>query len=92
MIPRPIVRWSRAVRDLAANPIAPSQAPVAIGRAGSADHSLHDPGYNAAPLSPAISIASKLWQADAPEPHCMMVASGRVISAANSARSCAAGL
>lgn len=36
------------------------QIPVATGRAGSATHSLHDPGYNFAPFMPATSSASKL--------------------------------
>jgi hypothetical protein len=43
--------------------------PSATGRAGSDDHSLHEPGYNAEPGRPATSIASRLWQAVTPEPH-----------------------
>jgi hypothetical protein len=35
-------------------------APVATGRAGSAHHSLHEPGYSAAPGKPAISSARRL--------------------------------
>ena len=66
--------------------------PVAIGLAGSEDHSLHEPGYKAAPESPAISIASKFTQAEAPEPHCMMVVSGLLMRAVSSARKTSADL
>src|SRR4051794_5557070 len=44
-----------------------SPQPTATGREGSEDHSLHEPGYSAAPDNPAISIASRLWQAVTPE-------------------------
>jgi hypothetical protein len=43
--------------------------PRAIGRAGSAHHSLQEPGYRRDAVNPAISMASALWQADTPEPH-----------------------
>src|SRR5206468_2396697 len=45
-----------------------SCGPSSTGRAGSADHSLHDPGYSFAPCMPACSIASRLWHAVTPEP------------------------
>lgn len=35
-------------------------APVAIGRVESAHHSLHEPGYKAAPSKPAVSNANRL--------------------------------
>ena len=38
--------------------------PVAIGRLASAHHSLHEPGYRRLPGIPAISMASRLWQAE----------------------------
>src|SRR5665213_734237 len=38
------------------------------GRAGSLDHSLHDPAYSFAPRRPACSSASRLWHAETPEP------------------------
>ncbi len=39
-----------------------------IGRDGSDDHSLHDPGYNFAPCRPACSSASRFWHAVTPDP------------------------
>ena len=43
--------------------------PVATGRDGSLHHSLQEPGYRREPARPAISMASRLWQAVTPEPH-----------------------
>ncbi len=43
--------------------------PRATGRAGSAIHSLQDPGYSRAPSSPPTAMASALWQAVTPLPH-----------------------
>src|SRR3989442_5144257 len=43
--------------------------PRATGRAGSATHSLHDPGYRREPESPAILMARTLLQAGTPDPH-----------------------
>src|SRR5204863_3402522 len=66
------------------------QAPFATGRDGSEDHSLHEPGYSVVVPSPAISIASTLWQAVAPEPHwCTTCCGARpATNAWNSARNC----
>ena len=50
-------------------PSEPIGQPRATGRAGSAHHSLHEPGYRCEPVSPACSMASRLWQAVTPEPH-----------------------
>jgi hypothetical protein len=47
----------------------PGDTQVATGRSRSATHSLQEPGYSREPLSPAISIASRLWHALTPEPH-----------------------
>ncbi len=41
---------------------------ISTGLAGSADHSLHEPGNSRAPRSPACSSASKLWHAVTPDP------------------------
>ncbi len=43
--------------------------PRTTGREASEDHSLHEPGYSREPRSPAIVMASTLWQAVTPEPH-----------------------
>ena len=50
--------------------------PTATGFDGSADHSLHEPGYSTEPSSPAISMASRLWQAVTPEPHWCTTSAG----------------
>ena len=42
--------------------------PFSTGCCGSLDHSDHDPAYSFAPVNPACSNASKLWQAVTPEP------------------------
>jgi pimeloyl-ACP methyl ester carboxylesterase len=43
-------------------------SPVATGRPGSVTHSLHEPGYSAAPPTPASSSASTVCAAVIPEP------------------------
>jgi pimeloyl-ACP methyl ester carboxylesterase len=45
-----------------------ASSPVATGREESVTHSLQDPGYNAAPGTPANSRASTVWAAVIPEP------------------------
>ncbi|MNY53332.1 hypothetical protein D3C86_1890780 [compost metagenome] len=53
-----------------------ASGPVAMGAPACALHSLHEPGYRAAPVSPATSMASRLWQAVTPEPHWLMTSAG----------------
>ena len=63
-----LAKAATSVTRLPNHPIRVRRYPFSTGRFASEDHSDHEPAYSFAPVRPACSNASRLWQAVTPDP------------------------